>query len=81
MSDFQFNEREFELVAKASVEQSLQKVMDRLQRECEGKSVEEAKQRLAKAWEDATDGKITDPELTTYAKELAVGNRVIIRLK
>ena len=78
MSDF--DEREFEQVAKATVEQTLQRVMDRLQRECKGKSVEETKRRLALAWEDATDAAITDPELTMYAQKLAAGSRVIIRL-
>lgn len=78
MSDF--DEREFEQVAKATVEQTLQRVMDRLQRECKGKSIEETKRRVAQAWEDATDAAITDPELTTYAQKLAAGSRVIIRL-
>ena len=79
MSDF--DEREFERVAKAAVEQALQRVMDRLQRECKGMSVEETKRRVAQAWEDATDAAITDPELTMYATELAAGSRVIIRLE
>lgn len=77
----EFDEREFERVAKATVEQTLQRVMDRLQRECKGRSVEETKRRLATAWEDATDAAITDPELTTYATQLAAGSRVIIRLE
>ena len=79
MSDF--DEREFERVAKATVEQSLQRVMDRLQRECKGMSVEETKRRVAQAWEDATDAAISDPELTTYATQLAAGSRVTIRLE
>ncbi|MGV9870217.1 hypothetical protein [Rhodococcus koreensis] len=78
MSDF--DGREFERVAKATVEQTLQRVMDRLQRECTGMSVEETKRRVAQAWEDATDTAITDPALTTYATQLAAGSRVIIRL-
>ena len=77
----EFDEREFERVAKATVEQTLQRVMDRLQRECKGRSVEETKRRLATAWEDATDAAISDPELTTYATQLAAGSRVIIRLE
>ena len=76
-----FDEREFERVAKATVEHTLQRVMDRLQRECTGMSVEETKRRVALAWEDATDAAITDPELTTYATQLAAGSRVIIRLE
>lgn len=59
MSDF--DEREFERVAKATVEHTLQRVMDRLQRECTGMSVEETKRRVALAWEDAADAAITDP--------------------
>ncbi|QDQ95380.1 hypothetical protein FND50_34790 [Rhodococcus sp. WB9] len=80
MSDFQFHEHELEQLAKATVERTLQHMMDRLQQECRGKSVEETKRRLGQAREDAPDADITDPELTAYATELAAGKRVIITL-
>ncbi|MEN0135540.1 MAG: hypothetical protein AAGC80_10350 [Rhodococcus sp. (in: high G+C Gram-positive bacteria)] len=80
LSDFRFNEHELGQLAQAAVERTLQRMMDRLQQECKGKSVDEARRRLARAWEDAMDQEITDPELTEYATELAAGKRVVIKL-
>lgn len=58
----------------------LQAAMDGLRPVYEGKPVEEIKPALQRAWANANDGaQITDPQLTTYAEAIRIGQPIEIR--
>jgi hypothetical protein len=61
-------ERAVGKIASDAFRQNMQPVLDQLARDCNGKSLLEAKQRLAKAWKKNTDGSsLREPELTRLA--------------
>lgn len=71
--------RDLEKAAKDSVKQSVQPMLDRLSRVCNGKPVDEVKRRLASEWKRVTGGRITDPDLTGWAIQLAEGGRIVMK--
>lgn len=81
MSDFKFDEKAFDKLAKELVKdeaKKLQKMMDDLARRYKGRPVAEVKSALAREWKK-DGGKITDPELTEYATHISEGTHIKIK--
>jgi len=80
MSDFKFDQRAIDKLAKELVKdeaKKLQKMMDDLLRRYKGRPVAEVKSALTREWKK-DGGKITDPELTEYATHISEGTRIKI---
>lgn len=59
----------------------LQRGMDRLRPTYVGKPPAEIKPAVRQAWKRATDGQITDPELSAYADAISTGQPIKIQYK
>jgi hypothetical protein len=78
MTEFKLDKRAIDQLGKDLAKQQaseLQKMFDRLERSHRDKPVDEVKRALKSEWE-RTGGKITDPELTSYATEIAAGTHI-----
>lgn len=81
MSDFKFDKRAFDKLAKDMVKDEakrLQKMMDDLVRRYQGHPVAEVKSALARQWKK-DGGKITEPELTEWATLISEGTHIKIK--
>ncbi len=58
------------------ISRSLQRALDRLGRQYEGRPVSEIKPVLQREWRKVSGGTISDPDLTTYATHIAEGTHI-----
>ena len=71
-------EDQIQRAAVAAVQERFQPIMDQLHEQYAGRPVEEVRGSLSDAWH-AAGGKISDPELTTYAEAISAGHRIVLR--
>jgi hypothetical protein len=82
VAQFKFDKKALDKVVAGAVEQrasEVQTLLDGLARTCAGKPIDEVKLTLKRAWERRPGARITDPELTRFATELAAGRRIDVR--
>ena len=81
MSDFKFDQRAIDKLAKDVVKEEakkLQKMMDGFLGRYKGRPVAEVKSAMAREWEK-DGGKIGEPELTEWATHISEGTRIQIK--
>ena len=81
-SDFKFDKNALKKVVDEGMKETakeVQRFLDSFARTHKGKPVEEIKRSLRQQWKSKLGGDITDPELTTYAEQIAAGGTIKVQ--
>jgi hypothetical protein len=82
MAKFEFNERAIDqLVQEAArkTQSEIERDLNQLSRQLEGQPIEAIKAALQESFRNR-GGKITDPDLSTYAQAIQDGRHITVRL-
>ena len=71
--------KDLEKEIKKNLDKELQAFFDKFARSHKGQPVDKVKRSLAQAWKREFGGRLTDPELTNYAKVISEGGKVQVK--